>query len=58
MEAAFDQWQSADPTPEVEGAMETEFDAGYSTPIPSDETIATAFRGRYAEDRLAFAPAS
>jgi hypothetical protein len=58
LEAAFDQWQSADRTPEVEVAMEAEFDPGYSMPIPSDDTIATAFRGRYAEDPLAFAPAS
>ena len=58
LEAAFDQWQSADRTPEVEVAMEVEFDPGYSMPIPSDDTIATAFRGRYAEDPLAFAPAS
>jgi hypothetical protein len=38
--------------------MEVEFDPGYSIPIPSDDTIAAAFRGRYAEDPLAFAPAS
>jgi len=43
LEAAFDQWQSADRTPEVEVAMEAEFDLGYSIPIPSDDTIATAF---------------
>ena len=58
LEAAFEQWRSAEHTPEVEDAMEAQFDADYSLAISSDATIAAAFGEHFSDDPLAFAPVS